>query len=82
MAVVVSLSRGKGSTPLGFLFALRMKYARSAATTSTGTTIEVTKTDTFFLDALVVLLHILVLESYLKYMTTRSEFYSRGVNCP
>jgi len=46
-----------------------MKYARkSAATTSTGTTIEVTKTTAAFVDRLVVSLHLLLSESYLKYI--------------
>lgn len=61
-------SRATGCTPLGFLFALHMKYARtSAATTSTaGTTTDATRTAVFFLDGLVILLHILISESYLK----------------
>ena len=51
-----------------------MKYARkSAATTRTGTTIEVTKTTAAFVDRLVVLLHLLLSESYLKYKTSQGQ---------
>lgn len=51
-----------------------MKYARrSAATTSTETTTEVTKTAVFFLDELILLSHTPVSESYLKYMRQQGQ---------
>ena len=77
---MVILDRATGCTPAEFLFALQMKYARTIAdTTSTATTTEVTNITVLFLDAVIFLLHVLLLESCLKYIrTTRSEF-TQGV---
>jgi hypothetical protein len=66
--------RAKGCTPVDFLFALQMKYARTMAdTTSKATTTEVTKITVLFLDAVIFLLHVLLLESCLKYIRQQGQ---------
>jgi hypothetical protein len=64
---MVIQDRVTGCTQVDFLFALRMKHARTMAdTTSTATTTEVTNITVFFLDTVIFLLHVLLLESCLK----------------
>jgi len=71
---MVIQDRATGCTPVDFLFALQMKYARTIAdTTSTATTTEVTKITVFFLDAVIFLLHAFLLESCLKYIRQQGQ---------
>jgi len=71
---MVIQDRATGCTPVDFFFALQMKHARTMAeTTSTATTTEVTKITVFFLDAVVFLLHVLLLESCLKYIRQQAQ---------